>query len=212
MNDTSTTSTATITPAKIDKYGDVIYPLMTGLKNEAIQNSFNHGIREDVENEIKLYSQFANEFKNSNDDNAIPSSFELNYQIVYQNIDYISIKFTGYVYIPGAAHGNNVLFSYNFDLKNGKEINLEDLFKPNSNYLVILSDYVTKELNNQPSDLWKLSENGALPKTENFKIFNISKNGLLFTFGDYQLSNYATGPQTIWVPYEYLKDTLTLQI
>jgi hypothetical protein len=133
----------------------------------------------------------------------------LDYKIINQNSNLISIKFAGYAYVAGAAHGDNALFSYNFNLRNGKGINLTDLFKPNSDYLDLLSDYAIRELENRNLGDSNLVKTGASQKAENFKIFNIGKDGLLFTFDDYQLGGYDTGPQTVLIPYEYLKDSLS---
>jgi hypothetical protein len=49
---------------------------------------------------------------------------------------------------------------------------------------------------------------GAGPKAENFRVFNITKEGLLITFITYQVGSYAEGPSEVMIKYSEIKDLI----
>jgi len=54
-------------------------------------------------------------------------------------------------YSAGAAHPNSYTDVINFDLHNGKQLKLADLFKPGAKYLTVLSAYCVQDLKNSRS-------------------------------------------------------------
>jgi hypothetical protein len=123
----------------------------------------------------------------------------------------VSTQFSVESYFLGAAHPNHDSYSVNYDLEQGKEIKLNDLFT--GDYLKFLSDYCIKEVLKQQrefdSTLTKPDETlleGAGPKEENFKVFNFLAEGFQITFPTYQVGSYAEGPHDVLIPYALLKD------
>ena len=120
----------------------------------------------------------------------------------------ISIRFNIQGNIAGLAHPYHHHYVLNYDLESGEALDLEDLFKPNSNYLQVLSDYTSDVLRKRHLRDKSLISEGTAPRAENFKNWNIKPNGLLITFDEYQVASYVEGAQTVLVPYSALTDVI----
>jgi hypothetical protein len=132
-----------------------------------------------------------------------PSFLEIGYEVTAASKDFISVLFTFYGYMSGAAHPNTSTQSFNYDLNRNAPARLADLFTPNSNYLKEISDYAVRELKRLETASWV--ENGAGPKIENFHSWNVTPAGLRITFDPYQVGPYAAGGHEVVVPYSVLK-------
>ena len=129
------------------------------------------------------------------------SSFDLTYEVFIANSDLISIRFTAGFYSAGAAHPGSYSIPLNYDLKNNKVLALADLFKPEAQYLQLLSIYAIQALNS--NDMLMFPE-GADPTEDNYRSWNITPDGLLITFDAYQVAPYVAGPQQVIIPYSAL--------
>src|SRR6185369_4492776 len=138
------------------------------------------------------------------------SSLNVKYTAISQMGDLWSFKFDFDYYSDGAAHPGLNSITLNYDLAQGKELALSDLFLPNSDYLGLISNYCVNELSKQPFFDSAFAE-GAKPTAENYRNWNITPDGLMITFDEYQVAPYAAGPQTINVPYSELKSLLNPQ-
>jgi hypothetical protein len=135
------------------------------------------------------------------------------YGVEYADDDLISVNFVEYLF-TGGAHPNSGNFALTYDLKNGRELKLGDLFKPGSRYLTTIADYAIRDLKERkdPDNGENLGfaqdifEDGAKPTADNYRNWNVTKKGLLITFPPYQVAAYAFGPQTVIVPFSQLKD------
>ncbi|MDT4955253.1 MAG: hypothetical protein QOJ02_3391 [Acidobacteriota bacterium] len=138
------------------------------------------------------------------------STFESGYSVVLATNDLVSIDFVIETYFEGAIHGNNNSLVFNYDLNLGRSLSLAELFKPNSNYLKVISDYSIKALRKQltpdPDDDW--IGKGASASEENYKNWNITRRGLMITFDPYQVASFAEGPHEVVVPYSVLKNVI----
>lgn len=128
------------------------------------------------------------------------SSLQVMYTLISQTGDLWSFKFDFSFYADTAAHPGSYSITVNYDLGQGRELLLGDLFLPNSNYLEMISSYCLTELRKQPySDSFTTS--GADPTLENYRNWNITPDGLIITFDTYQVAPGAAGPQIVTVPY-----------
>ncbi len=91
-----------------------------------------------------------------------------------------------------------------------KSFALADLFLPNINYLEAISQYCIAELSKQPFFDSSFSS-GAQPTLENYRNWNITPDGLMITFDEYQVAPYAAGPQKVVVPYSALQALINPQ-
>jgi len=115
----------------------------------------------------------------------------------------LSVLFDVDTYGEGAAHPLGHAFAINYDLNAGKVLALPDLFKPDSEYLNIISRCCITELRKGGLLLF---EEGASPTLENYKYWNIDHDGLLMTFDLYQVTSYPAAPVHVPVWYVYLSD------
>jgi hypothetical protein len=132
------------------------------------------------------------------------------YALSFQCADLFSINFDISFYASGAAHPGHYSITVNYDLGQSKELALSDLFLPNSNYLETISSYCIAELGKQPFFEGPFAE-GAQPTPENYHNWNITPDGLLITFDEYQVAPYAAGPQKVTVPYSALQTLINTQ-
>ncbi|MGH9855014.1 MAG: DUF3298 domain-containing protein, partial [Blastocatellia bacterium] len=131
-----------------------------------------------------------------------PNSFYVGHEVAAADKDFISVLFSFSEY-TGGAHPNTITSAFNYDLNRNAQVNLADLFTPNSNYLKLISDYAIKEL--KKLETVSYAEEGAGPKLENFDGWNIAPAGLKITFDRYQVGAYAVGEHEVVVPYSLLK-------
>ncbi len=138
------------------------------------------------------------------------SSLDVTYTLILQHGDLWSLKFDFLVYLAGAAHPYHYSLTVNYDLGQGRQLALSSLFLPGSNYLETISSYCIAELRKQPySDSFSLG--GASPAPENYRKWNITTDGLLITFDQYQVAPGAAGSQKIVVPYSELQPLIDPQ-
>lgn len=192
LNETNQTPPFTITAQT---------PQLTGSEDPRLA-AFNQRLTELVTKEVDTWRQ-------SFMQNTLPtvsngSFLEANYTLVSQIKELWSFKFDFHFYSDGAAHPGSYSVTLNYDLGQGRELALADLFLPNSNYLEAISMYCIQELSKQPFFDGSFTE-GALPTPENYRNWNIASDGLLITFDEYQVAPYAAGPQTLTVPYTELQ-------
>ena len=205
-----------ITNAKdSDRYRiDVSYPQISGLSNTKTQQKINEVIRKDMNQHIAEFQEAIQ----TSDQSALPKPFEnfvnefyTKYELARVDNSIVSIRFSIMDFRVGMDHPNNYDQVFNYDVKKEKQIQLADVFKPNSKYLVKLSD-LTKE---QLTERFKSNpyagdfiSRGTKPEGKNFELFNISQNNLVITFNPYQVAPYYAGAQTVRIPIPRLKDIL----
>lgn len=135
------------------------------------------------------------------------SSFDLRYFVIGQRGDVWSIKYDISFYSDGAAHPGHYSITINYDLANGRQIALNDLFMPGSNYLQVISDFCKTEL--AARDIaFDMFSSGADPLPDNYQHWNLSDGGLIITFDEYQVAPYAAGPQTVVIPFSVLQGVI----
>jgi hypothetical protein len=189
------------------------YPELTGGTNAA---GFNQLVKSRVTKELAAFrKQMAG--LSAEDLKMLPQGtnnyMDIGYNIEYADNDLISVSFLQGNF-TGGAHPNYNYFTITYDLKNGREVKLSELFKPGANYVEAVSAYAINDL--QSRKMPDSDENmglaqdvfaeGAAAKAENYQNWNLTKKGLMFTFDPYQVGPYAYGSQTVIVPYAKLKE------
>lgn len=198
---------------------NVVYPQIAGSTDPNYQK-FNNTVRALM---TKKVADFKKEMTPSPEDEASAAEGEttpeesngsdvtVSYDVVLAKDDLIAIEFTVSSYYAGAAHPNSYMEVVNFDLKNGKQLKLADLFNPGTKYLQTIAAYCIQELKKQTKGAdaaldedW--IQKGAAPELTNYDNWTIRKKGLGVTFDSYQVGPYAAGPQSVLVPYSVVKD------
>ncbi len=197
------------------------YPQLTGSTEPNIER-FNQTVRGLVtrsvggfKKEMAPDSEAAADPAATSPSEEIGSDLQIAYSIALAKDDLISIEFSFSSYYAGAAHPNSSSQTLNFDLSNGKQLKLSDLFQPGSKYLQSISTYCVKELTAQAQKQgadamldadWIKRGAGAEP--DNYQNWTVTRKGLAITFDPYQVAPYAAGPQYVTVPYSALKDII----
>jgi Protein of unknown function (DUF3298) len=179
-------------------------PKLTGSDDPRIQ-AFNKEASDLVQSVIADYK------KNLAQMPATPitasSTFDVQYKSLSSPGNTVSIKFDTEGYIAGMAHPYHMSYTLNYDLAKGKDIALSDLFLPSTDYLGALSKYCGTQLSTRDINFQEFSQ-GADPTATNYKNWNITPDGLMITFDEYQVAAYVAGPQTVTVPYSELKSLI----
>ena len=141
---------------------------------------------------------------------APESSFQIKYTLVSETANFISLQLKMDQYTSGAAHPFQSSMSVNYDLAHDRQIELGELFTTGSNYLQTIANYSKDTLSK--TDLGPaLFTDGLAPTADNYRNWNISAEGLMITFDEYQVAPYAAGPQIVVVPYDLLKSMIAPQ-
>ena len=170
---------------------------------------FNIRLSELVQNEV---NQFRSEILANQP--VVPimagSSLDVKYTLIGQRGEIWSLKFDLYFYYDGAAHPGSYSITSNYDLEHGREITLDELFLPNSNHLQVIADYCNVQLSTRDIG-FDMFQNGADPLPENYQRWNLSDEGFVITFDEYQVAPYAAGPQTVIAPFSELQSIINPQ-
>lgn len=172
----------------------VYYPQIEGMQNEDAQSRINQ--------QLKDMSQLKN----------IPADIQLNYSytgdfsVEFFKKHLLQLQLTGYNYPFGAAHGMPFEVYAHIDLVKGKMYQLKDLFKPNSNYVKVLSDIVGNLIKNDPqySYVFLGSYTGIKPDQP----FYVKEDALYLYFAPYEIGPYAAGFPRFRIPFAQIMDII----
>ena len=136
------------------------------------------------------------------------SYFDVRYALISSpGKNFISLQFKIEGMSDGAAHPYHITLSFNYDLEKGEQIKLSQLFLHGVNHLQTIADYCRTELSKRDIGFEGFSE-GADPTDENYAVWNLSPEGLLIVFNEYQVAAYAAGPQSVIIPFEKLDNII----
>jgi hypothetical protein len=191
---------------------DARYPQLTGGSNPNFEK-FNQVVRSAATKRVAEFKKDMTpaEGEDPRPEGSMGSDLNVSYEVALAQDDLISIQFSVGSYYQGAAHPNTFAEVVNYDLKNGKQLKLADLFKPGAKYLQAIANYCIADLKKQAKDKGLLDEeiqNGAAPNAKNYQSWTITRKGLGINFDAYQVGPYAAGPQFVLVPYSSLKDVI----
>ena len=175
-------------------------PLLMGSNDPQVQQ-FNRQSAALVQQEVDGFKQSL--AGASNPPIAMGSFFDLKYSLFSPWSNFLSIKFDIDSYHDGAAHPFQYSRAFTLNLTTGHQVNLYQLFLPGMNSLQVLSDYCKNELAGRDI-AFDASVTGADPLADNYQTWNISAEGLVITFDEYQVAAYAAGPQMVIIPYAAL--------
>jgi hypothetical protein len=134
-----------------------------------------------------------------------PGGFvQVTYDVLYSQSTLASIRFTFHVFSGGAHPWSfHPVMTYDFDKM--QVLQLGDLFQPGSDYLTVIAKACTAELKTRTDVVFPDFESAAAAKPENYQVWNITPQGLLITFEEYQVAPFAAGPQEVIVPLDKLR-------
>lgn len=191
------------------------YPQLEGGNNPNFEK-FNQLVRGSVMKKVSGFKKdmAPEEGEEPRPEGSMGSDLTVAYKVALAQDDLISIQFDVGSYYQGAAHPNSYSEVINYDLKNGKQLKLSDLFKSGAQYLQPIATYCIADLKKQQATEKGAAltaseiDNGAAPVAKNYQSWTIMKKGLGINFDAYQVGPYAAGPQFVMVPYSAVKDAI----
>jgi hypothetical protein len=191
---------------------DARYPQLTGGSNPNFEK-FNQVVRASVTKRVAGFKKdmAPEEGEEPPPEGSMGSDLNVRYDVGLAQDDLISVQFSVGSYYQGAAHPNTFTEVVNYDLKNGKQLKLADLFKPGAKYLQAIANYCIADLKKQAKDKGLEDEgiqDGAAANAKNYQSWTITRKGLGINFDAYQVGPYAAGPQYVLVPYSNIKDLI----
>ncbi|MBB6215717.1 hypothetical protein HNQ80_001806 [Anaerosolibacter carboniphilus] len=165
----------------------VYYPEIEGMKNLVVQEQVNRTLR-------KL-----SQAEGIDTNKELDYSYQGDFAVTFFQKNLVVIQITGYNYPFGAAHGMPTQIYAHVDLMSGAFYQLKDLFKPNSNYVKILSDIIREQIIRQGenSSVWLDSYKGI----EENQPFFVTMDALNIYFYPYDIAPYAAGFPTFKIPF-----------
>lgn len=158
---------------------------------------------EDYTNEVK---EFLKEDDGSH--SFMNYAFHEGFSPVVNSKNYLVMRYSMYQY-TGGAHGMSYQLFFTYDKKKEKWLEIGDVL--NEKYAIqinmVLDNSVRKKYNIKGGIPLQDSDAGIFIADEitYSKNFTLSKNGITFHYGLYELTPYAYGFYSLFVPYEELK-------
>ncbi len=119
------------------------YPVVVGMANIAVQAKINRAILFMVN---KLYSDQVSQLLNQGYPQIPPMDIVGWYEIKTNERGVLSLSIGNYTMAYPAAHGWTIIKSLTFEIQTGEIYQLYDLFKPDSNYMNVLSDLISAQI------------------------------------------------------------------
>lgn len=163
--------------------------------------AFNQAAEKIALDEIEAFKRGAADTPFGNAEEHWLSTLQIDFTPTIERNGIFAVLYKISFYMAGAAHPGHYSYSLNYDLHAGRVLALSDLFQPGTDYLEAISAYCIEDLKTRGRLEW---EEGAAPAPENYQVWNITPDGLLITFDEYQVASYAAGPQAVIVPYDQL--------
>lgn len=187
---TGINATAEITEEKIsNQCTNVAYPQVKGLPDKAVESDINSLIKNTVSGLIppegcEIYQEISGSYKVGVNRNGI-----------------LSIRFTVYTFRKHAANGLDVQKSITVDLKTGKVYQLYELFKNTSDYRIVISRMIQKQI--EARELPVLKEFTGITDYEDYYL---TENNLVIYFQEITYFPHYAGIQEFSIPYSQIRN------
>lgn len=144
-------------------YYDLKYPVFHNVKNgyfqvpENILNYLNNTIKSNV---YTFKEGIYQEEKQINEANPGGEQKKENFQVysdfevTFNKNQVISLILNLYSYVGNALPQVDYLYRYNIDLLSGKQLTLKDIFRPNVDYLKLISDFINYSISQNPESYY----------------------------------------------------------
>ena len=176
-----------------------LYPLIEREVNKIIKN-YKKEIVKDAE---KLFQEF-------------PSSALLPYKVYVEELkkfkpndqDIISVRMSIYTY-TGGAHGRKSYYYWNWSEKRKKFLSLDEVISSKQFTSLIRHTrrilFEQQKRGDEYDERRKSNIQSGVSKKEDFKVWNLNRNGIVFVFPEYQVAAYSEGSFEIYVPLDILQ-------
>lgn len=188
----------------------IVYPQLTSEDEADEVEDFNDAVRNLVDTELDAFKSKVNELSLDQPKRKTSNHLDIDFDSSTLNITktpIFSVRFVIEGNIVGMAHPYHYHQVLNMSLDNDTTLSLDELFKPDSNYLFWLSNYITGVLTKKLTST-NLIADGLTPTPDHFKLWNLEPTGMRFTFDEASVAPYVYGTQSVVVPYDLLAPML----
>lgn len=161
-------------------------------KDTNIEKNINYKIRNDI---MEFYNRSKNEAKEYNKNfPENPNKFVANadFYIKKNSDNMLSILLNYYKY-SGGAHGYYEYKSYNIDMRNGKFLELKDMFKSNSDYKKVIDNEIRRQIEAKAKSDPQYEGIYQFEGIKDNQKFYIQDDNLMIYFDLYEIAPYAAG-------------------
>lgn len=126
------------------------------------------------------------------------------YKLTYNRDCVVSLYMDRYEY-TGGAHGNTVRQSQTWNVLNGTQIPLKELFPRNPNYISDLKAEINRQIAKQikqGTGMYFDNYKELVDKTFNSNQFYLTPDALAIYFQQYDIAPYVSGIPTFMIPYD----------
>ncbi len=183
-------TTTTLKPTKTNNYTEtnIKYPVVSGLDNAEAEAAINKAFAAHAQTYLEKVQKQAKEFGAPPKDSVITYEIDSGYKITYNRNGVLSILVTDYEYL-GGAHGSSIQTGMTFSLKDGKQIQLGDLLKSNSNYRKDIDKIINAQMKKNGDLYFKDSFKGIAANQG----YYLTDSGITLFFQQYDIAPYAAG-------------------
>lgn len=159
---------------------NIYYPQVYGHEDIFVQNKINNMILEEI------YDQIVEQGYYQNPETEITGTWEL------KNNDkgILSLTLINYAF-SGGAHGLTLVKGLTFSVETGKKYELKELFKPDSNYIDVLSRHIKEQIKER--DIPTIDEFEHIKPNQDFYLADLT---IVIFFQEYEITPYVVG-----IPY-----------
>lgn len=159
---------------------NIYYPQVYGFSDICVQDKINNLILEEIYNQIVEQGYY------QNPETEITGTWEL------KNNDkgIFSLTLINYGF-SGGAHGLTIVNGLTFNVETGKKYELKELFKPNSDYIKVLSRHIKEQIKER--DIPTIGEFEHIKPNQDFYVADLT---LVIFFQEYEITPYVVG-----IPY-----------
>ena len=189
---------------------DLSVPVLDGLQDSKLQQQLNNVFQQEA-------TQFETDIETqANEDvkEAAASGYPFQqynattvYKVAYNQNGLLSITIDYYQF-TGGAHGNTERKPYNYDLKTGQELSLQDLFKTGVNYTEILNREIAAQIRANQNGGYFTQPDLAFKTIDGNQPFYLTDDGLVIYFGQYEIAPYYVGIPEFNIPFSLLKNSI----
>ena len=171
---------------------NVYYPFVIGLANHQAEAKINSAIVSTL-NKTMIELGF-------HDSNLIEMVGQFEIKTNERNI--LSLTLTVYSF-TGGAHGMTIVKALNFDVNTGKQYELKDLFKPESDYVTVLSSIIQQKIKD-----WEIQLLDEFTNIRPDQDFYFADHSLVIYFQLYEITPYVWGFPYFPIPILDIQDII----
>lgn len=174
----------------------VYYPVISGYSNNAVQNTINTFLKQEIDKQVSAASKEMTQAATG--DRQL--SFDGHYTVSYNEKGKLGLTMDYYIYL-GGAHGNPIRVPYTFDLATGAVLSLKDAVQGNKDYVSIINKNIKAQIKNRPQLLMQV----PFETIKDDRDFFLNRTGIVIYFETGEYNSFADGMPQFVIPYSAFK-------